>query len=298
VTPVLLAGLGLGVGLVLIASGLRPAPAPLDRALAELHRRRPDPLGLRGEAGASLLTRSLGSALAPTAYGRRLATSMAADLRITGTTPAEHLAQRAAFTVMALLWAPLAASVMWAGGVPVGAALPAWGSLALAPVGFLYPAVLLKSKAADRRRSFRHAFSSFLDVVSVSLAGGRGVDSALHDGAEAGQGWAFDELGRSLLESRLLGETPWAGLARLGRELAVPELSELAASAALAGDEGARVRASLAAKARALRLRGLTDIEAAAQSATERMALPVVLLLLGFIAFLIYPAITQVLKGI
>ena len=297
-TPALFAGLGVGTGLLLILSGLRPAPVPLDRALSELHRRRPDPLGLRAGPGGSFLARAVGSALAPTAYGQRVARSLGADLRITGTTPAEHLAQRAAFTVVALLWAPLATAVMWAGGVPVGAALPAWVSLALAPVGFLYPAVLLRSKAADRRRSFRHAFSSFLDIVSISLAGGRGVDSALHDGAEAGQGWAFAELRQALLESRLLGETPWAGLARLGGELAVPELGELAASAALAGNEGARVRASLAAKARALRLRGLTDIEAAAQSATERMTLPVVLLLLGFIVFLIYPAIDQVLQGI
>lgn len=297
-TPALLAGLGIGTGLLLIASGLRPAPAPLDRALAHLHGRRPDPLGLRTGSGGSLLTRSLGSALVPTAYGQRVAVSLAADLRITSVTPAEHLAQRAAFMALALLWAPLASAVMWAGGVPVGPALPMWGSLALAPVGFLYPAVLLRSRAADRRRSFRHAFSSFLDVVSISLAGGRGVDSALHDGAGAGQGWAFDELRRALLEARLLGETPWAGLARLGGELAVPELRELAASAALAGNEGARVRASLAAKARALRLRSLTDIEAAAQSATERMTLPVVLLLLGFIVFLIYPAVTEVLRGI
>jgi hypothetical protein len=100
------------------------------------------------------------------------------------------------------------------------------------------------------------------------------------------------------LEARLQGETPWAGLARLGEELSFPELGELAASAALAGDEGARVRASLAAKARSLRLHGLTDVEAAAQSATERMTLPVVLLMLGFIVFLVYPAVEQVLHGI
>jgi len=158
--------------------------------------------------------------------------------------------------------------------------------------------VLLKAKADDRRRSFRHAFSSFLDIVSISLAGGRGVESALHDGAEAGQGWAFDLLQRALLEARLQGVTPWKGLGRLGEELAIAELGELAASAALAGDEGARVRASLAAKSRALRLRGLADIEAAAQSATERMTLPVVLLMFGFIVFLIYPAVVQVLHGI
>jgi Flp pilus assembly protein TadB len=101
-----------------------------------------------------------------------------------------------------------------------------------------------------------------------------------------------------MLEASLLGKTPWAGLARLGDELEVPELKELAASAELAGSEGARVRASVAVKARALRLRALADAEAAAQSASERMSLPIVLLLVGFVLFLGYPAVVQVLAGL
>ena len=64
------------------------------------------------------------------------------------------------------------------------------------------------------------------------------------------------------------------------------------------GAEGARVRASLAAKARTLRLRGLAEIETAAQSASERMSLPVVGLMLGFIVFLACPAVNQVLTGL
>lgn len=297
-TPALLVGLGLGTGVLLVLSGLRPAPIPLEHALATLHRRRPDPLGLANSKPRSMTTRLLSEPLVETPFGTRVTGHLTADLRITGSTESEHLAQRAAFVLLALVWAPFTTAVMWAGGVHIGVAFPLWVSLALAPVGFLYPSVLLKAKAADRRRSFRHAFSSFLDIVSISLAGGRGVDSALHDGAEAGNGWAFEELRRALLEARLLGDTPWSGLARLGEELAFPELGELAASAALAGDEGARVRSSLAAKARSLRLHGLTDIEAAAQAATERMTLPVVLLMLGFIVFLVYPAIEQVLHGI
>jgi Flp pilus assembly protein TadB len=187
---------------------------------------------------------------------------------------------------------------MQVGGVDVGFVLPLWCSLALAPIGFLLPVLQLRSKAADRRRTFRHALSAFLDVVSISLAGGRGVDSALHDAAESGHGWAFDELRRSLLEARLQGETPWTGLARLGQDLAIPELGELAASASLAGTEGARVRTSLAAKARSLRLRGLTEIEAAAQSASERMSFPIVVLMVGFIVFIAYPAVDRVLTGL
>lgn len=297
-TVALVLGLGLGLGAWLVVSGVSPAPVPLERALAQLHRRRTEPLGLEAVHPPSMLVRLLGESWVDSPLGRRLSQRVAADLRITGTSPAEHLAARVGIGLTALLWAPFTAGLMTAGGVRIGFTLPLWVSIGLAPVGFVYPSIALKSKAADRRRSFRHAFSAFLDVVSISLAGGRGVESALYAGAEAGQGWALAELRRALLEARLLGETPWAALARLGHELAVPELSELAASASLAGSEGARVRASLAAKARSLRLRGLTEIEAAAQSASERMSLPIVALMVGFIVFLIYPAVEQVLNGL
>jgi Flp pilus assembly protein TadB len=291
-------GTSFGAGLLLVLSGLRPSPPPLQRALAELHRR--SPVGLVGQPRSepSLVTRLLGSSWESSPVGQRILERVAADLRITGTTPAQHLASSVAVALTGLLWAPCTAALMALGGVPVGLAFPLWGSLAFAPVGLVYPSIALRSRATERRRSFRHAFSAFLDIVSISLAGGRGVDSALHDGAGAGRGWAFDEVRRALLEARLAGETPWAGLDRLGTELGVSELSELAASAALAGSEGARVRSSLAAKARAIRLRSLAEAEAAAQSASERMSLPIVLLMVGFIVFLVYPAIDRVLTGI
>jgi Flp pilus assembly protein TadB len=152
--------------------------------------------------------------------------------------------------------------------------------------------------AVERRRGFRHALGCFLDLVAVRLAGGAGVEGALNDSATSGLGWAFGEIRQALAQARLMGEAPWAGLDRLGNDLAISELSELAASVALAGDEGARVRTSISAKARSIRLRGLADAESSAQAASERMSLPIVLLMLGFVIFLGYPAVMQVLMGL
>jgi Flp pilus assembly protein TadB len=165
----------------------------------------------------------------------------------------------------------------------------------LGAVGYFVPTLTLRSRAEERRRSVRHALSSFLDLVSVSLAGGAGVETALHRSVETGQGWAFEELRHALLMSSLLGSTPWAALDRLGVELGVVELRELAASVALAGEDGARVRTSIAAKARALRARSLTDTEADAEAATERMSLPIVVLMVGFMIFVVFPAISRIL---
>lgn len=294
-TAALVAGLGLATGLLLILSGALPAPLPVDRALAQLHRERTRDYDTPEE---SRLDRLLGRSWSESALGARITLAASADLRVTGQTATAHLAQRLAFGLLGLLWAPLVVLIMSIGGVRVGAALPLWVCVVLAPLGFAYPGLALRSAAAERRRGFRHALSAFLDVVAVSLASGRGVDTALRDGVRAGNGWPFAELEQALSEARLLGESPWTALARLSRSIGVPELAELAASAALAGNEGARVRSSLAAKARAIRVRGLAEVEGAAQSATERMTLPVVLLMVGFIVFLGYPAIDRVINGI
>ena len=291
-------GLLAGVGVVLIVTGLVPAPAPLASEIAALYRRRPI---ARPEDALRPRTRRvalLGEPAANTPAGKNLTARYATDLRVTDTTVAEHLAERASLGLCGLLWAPVTAAMLRLAGLDTGLLVPLWASAVLAPLGFFYPSIALRARAADRRRSFRHALSGFLDVVSISLAGGRGVDTALRDAATAGQGWAFEALRSALLEAQLLGETPWSGLARLGTEMGIPELGELAASAALAGSEGARVRVSLAAKARSLRLRGLSDVESSAHSASELMSVPVVLLMLGFVVFLGYPAIVRVLQGI
>ena len=176
--------------------------------------------------------------------------------------------------------------------------VPLWASLIFMVAGFFAPDLGVHSEATRRRRDFRHALSSFLDLVVVALAGGGGVETALADAASVGSGWAFGYLRRALDQARLARQTPWAALGRLGQQLGVIELTELAASVALAGTEGAKVRASLAAKAASVRTHQLAEAETADQAASERMSLPVVLLFAGFLLFLGYPAVQKVLTGL
>jgi Flp pilus assembly protein TadB len=184
------------------------------------------------------------------------------------------------------------------GGAKIGFIVPLWVSLVLMVGGFILPDLGIRADAGRRRRDFRHALGSFLDLVVVALAGGGGVETALTDAASIGGGWAFAHLRRSLDEARLARLTPWAGLGRLGNELGISELSELAASVSLAGTEGAKVRASLAAKAVSLRTHELAEAETADQAATERMSLPIVMLFAGFLFFIGFPAVERVLTGL
>lgn len=288
-------GVGLGFGFLLIVTGVVPARPALTAALARLHQ----PRVIRSDRPTeSLLVRLVGRPLARTDVADRLLARRRADLRVAGTTSEELVAKQALCALSGLLWAPATVALMGLGGISVSVALPVWISLVLAATGFFVPLLGLKVAAAERRRGFRHALSCFLDLVAVRLAGGAGVESALSASANSGQGWMFGEVRQALAEARLMGEPPWTGLDRLGTDLGVSELNELAASVTLAGDEGARVRTSIAAKARSIRTRGLSDAESAAQAASERMSLPIVLLMVGFVVFLGYPAVTQVLTGL
>lgn len=296
-TTNVLLGLGLAAGLLLVIAGMFPARVPLTEALGRINQPRMiTPFGSVGNS--SLLHRLVGSPIATSPIGVALGKRAASDLRVVGMTLPELVAKMTLTFLVGLVWAPAVAGVMALGGVAVGWALPAWGALLLGVVGATVPLLGLRADAAKRREGFLHALSCFLDLVSVRLAGGAGVDGALNQCADAGHGWAFVEIRQALAEARLMGEAPWNGLARLGTELGVAELGELAASVSLAGNEGARVRTSLSAKARSIRTKGLADAQADAESASERMSLPVVMLMLGFVAFLGYPAVMQVLTGL
>ena len=141
-------------------------------------------------------------------------------------------------------------------------------------------------------------FSSYLDLTNVLLAGGAGNETALVAAADAGDGWAYDEVRRALIHARSARRSPWVELASLGRRFNLPEIIEVAGSVQLAGEHGARIRSSLAAKADSLRYRQMGEIEAQAQASTERMGIPMVMLFISFIALIGYPAVTTVVGGL
>jgi tight adherence protein C len=289
----LLTGAVLGTGVLVLARSLTPVRPDLATALERLNR--PVAIVTSAPEEAHRVLVSLARALG---MDRLITGSIGADLRLLGRSRESHLARCLVVGLESALIAPAVAAVLRIGGFDLPMVMPLALLVGLALAGVVLPNVVLRSEARRRRRDFNHALGAFLDLVAVNLAAGRGVEGALDTAAGAGQGWAFAEIRRALYRAKIMGETPWTGLDLLAEELAIPDLRELAASVTLAGDSGAKVRASLAAKARALRTKSLADVEEAAQAASERMSLPVILLLCGFILFIGFPAIARVLEGI
>lgn len=187
--------------------------------------------------------------------------------------------------------------LVWAALTAIGIQVPpAVGILALASgvAWFYLPDLRLREQVVQRRKAFQYALSAYLDLVNVILAGGGGIETALVAAADAGDGWAFAKLRHALHRAQRINEPLWTAFDELGDELGVNELRDLASSIGLAGAQGARIRASLAVKADTLRSHQIAETEAAAEATTERMNLPTAVLLLGFLIFIVFPAVTAI----
>jgi pilus assembly protein TadC len=297
----LLLGGGLGLGVFVLARALVWPHPRLARALVDLDRPRlsvADRRDLERAGRAEVWERRIGRSLVGLvdAMGVDLE-RLRRDLRIVDR-PLERLCvEKVLAAVVGLVMPPLWALVLASGGITIPAGLVVLVALGTAIAGFVLPDVIVRRAAAARRDGFRHALSSYLDLVNVVLAGGAGIETALRAAADAGDGWAFTELRAALDRAQFTRVSPWDVFNELGDELAIAELSELSASARLAGEQGARVKSSLVAKAASLRGHEMARIEAAAQAASERMAIPTVMLFTAFIAFIGYPALAVIVGG-
>jgi tight adherence protein C len=284
--------LGIVVGAAVAGSvfSLSPPPPSLRLALLRLHRAAPTAPHetiSRPSWTVVRLARLIGAQ-------RLIGSSLRADLAITEHDEAWLFSTTALVISGGVALGPALFVVAEIAGIHLPWGLPLAITAVVGPSVGLAQVLALHSEAARRREAFSFALSAYLDLVVVSMAAGRGVEGALSVAAETGTGSAFEALRRALNGARLYGVPPWDALDDLGAQLGVAELSGIAASIRLAGASGARVRSSLAARAKALRARGLAEARAAAESETERMSVPVVLLVLGFIVLIGYPAVVQI----
>lgn len=297
---VILLGLGLGGFLALTVYGINPPRASLADTLALLGRSPAVPSPSTGAGQGEGWASRLGQQAVPTLKALGLPTrSLRRDLAVAEVPVERFLAEKAAAFLAGFLAPSVASFLLWAlTGSGLGVQLTAVGSLMTGAVLFFTPDLSVRATARQRRRELRHTLSVFLNLVVIALAGGAGIHQALADAGANPHGWGAAQLRRALTAAEVGRTNVWHELGELGARTGVQELAELAATVSLAGSEGAKVRISLEAKAAAMRTRSLAESDGAAQSATERMSLPVVVLFAGFLVFIGYPALQNVLAGL
>jgi Flp pilus assembly protein TadB len=206
------------------------------------------------------------------------------------------LATKVMLSALGLVFGPLIFGIVWTLGVGVSPVIPIWLALMCGGVFFFLPDLEARRDAADKRKDLRRVVGAYLDLVSMNLAGGRGLPEALMAAAEISDGWALRRVRNALADARITGTSQWQALGQLGDELGIEELKDLSASLALVSDDGAKVRESLASRAETMRHRELAEIEGAAGEKSQSMLVAQLLLCAGFLVFLIFPAAMRVFQ--
>lgn len=212
------------------------------------------------------------------------------DLELLGITEVDFIRQSIQRTIFATVCG-LLSTILW---------ISLWNKPPLIVVLFLciavpflswhVPVKQVATASRIRRSDMDLAVAVYLDLVNVLLAGGAGVETAMLAAAGAGDGFSFEQIRLALVRAQSSRGSYWDSLRELGERTGVESLEDVAHSVQLAGEHGARIRQSLAAKATALRSKNLARIEHEAEQRTEHMGLPIVLLFLGFILLVGYPA--------
>ncbi|HLR96399.1 MAG TPA: type II secretion system F family protein [Jiangellaceae bacterium] len=300
-TLIMIAGAVAGLGVLVLLLVLAPPKASPAAALVRLDE---DRARLRRGEMTSQAVRTGGRRQQLTALGARVRDllrslglelgGLHSDLNILGRTLEQHLATSVLVGVGGF-FLPVVLGVVVTFGVPGLSGVLAGVVFGL--LGLLLPTILVRGEAEDKRRDFRHVVGSFLDLVAMNLAGGRGVPEALQAAADVSSSWAMVRIRDALLTARLHGVTPWAALGELGDELRIDELRDLGAALALVAEDGAKVRESLAARATSMRRRELAEAEGKAGERSQSMLVAQLLLAVGFLIFLIYPAVISIFSG-
>ncbi|HLX50436.1 MAG TPA: type II secretion system F family protein [Streptosporangiaceae bacterium] len=306
----ILAGAIAGAGLFLLGFALMPRRPSLARQIAALDApqqatRRPGPAYWAGKTPygrsaddeeMSEFSRRIGSSLAKICAERGWEfPSLRSNLLLAGKSFENYLVTKVLLGFFGLLVTPIFFYLLSVFGMRLPFFVPAWLSLTVAVIFFFLPDLEVKQKADQRRRDFRHAIGAFLDLVAMSLAGGRGVPEALMSASEIGGGWAMGLIKDTLANARITGRTPWQALGKLGEEIKIDELRDLSAALSLVAEDGAKVRESLTARAATLRRREIAELQGQAGERSQSMLVAQMIMCAGFMVFLIYPAITVLL---
>lgn len=219
------------------------------------------------------------------------------DLAITGSSLEQHLSRVLGLALVGLLGPSAVLAILRVAGLGLPVSLGLVAGIGLAAAMVVGVRRELHATAQSRRAEFRRSLSVYLDLVAMSMEAGRGHSEALPAAAEIGSGWTFTHLQDAIDGARYSGIAPWVSLGRLGERIGMPELTDLDSALRLAHDDGAKVKATLVARAGTLRAQRIADAEADANQNTESMKFTLIVMVFAFLAYELYPSIVRLFAG-
>ena len=207
-------------------------------------------------------------------------------LTLMGRSTARHYTIKLVAAVVGFLVPSVAAVILFAVGRP--SAMPMVASVVAAVVGFVVPDVALRHQGKDVGTDAMEALLTYFDLVTLERLANQSATQALVSASDLSDNPVFVQIRLALERARLEQRMPYADLRRLGRELELPALVDLADVMAL-DESGASLAATLRARVKELRDAHLTTLKVAATSVSERMTVFMVIPSLIFGLILIAP---------
>lgn len=216
-------------------------------------------------------------------------------LRMAGRSVERHYTTKALLAVVGLVLPLLVAAIA---GLIVGmtAASIAVAAPMLAVAGFFVPDLLLAAGDDDTTEDATEALLTYFDLVTLERLANRSGTQALRAAAGISDVTVFAAIRDALERARLEQRPPYPELRRLGAELELPALVDVADVMSL-DESGASLATALRARVRELRDAHLTNAKIQAAAVSERMTFFMVIPALVFAAFFLVPPILRLLAG-
>ncbi|MBF2055527.1 MAG: type II secretion system F family protein [Candidatus Sericytochromatia bacterium] len=159
---------------------------------------------------------------------------------------------------------------------------------ALAALGYYYPLIRLNSQIESRRRAMFRALPDFVDLLTICLEAGMGLDAALNLVVRKAQpGPLRDELERTIKEIRV-GKTRAQALKDMARRLDMKEITSFVVAIVQAEQIGSNLSATLKVQSEITRESRWQKAQELAQKAPVKMLFPMLLLIFPNIFLMIF----------
>jgi tight adherence protein C len=159
---------------------------------------------------------------------------------------------------------------------------------ALAGVGYVAPALVVRSAVRRRRQEIGPALPDALDLLCVCVQAGLGIDASIQKLVEHSHGPLADEFELMLAEMRI-GESRHDALRKLAERADVPELSAVVRAILHADQQGTPLSRVLAVQATEVRTKRQLAAENDANKTPVKMLFPTMMF--------IFPALFVVVLG-
>ena len=175
-------------------------------------------------------------------------------------------------------------------------ALPVVAGLVLGVLGYFVPDIVIGRGASTTGADATEALLTFVDLVTLERLANSSATQSLHAAATVSDQAVFVAIRGSLQRSRLEPRAPFAELKRLGDELELPALCDIADVMKL-DDSGASLSEALRARVKELRDAHLTQAKIEATTVSERMTFLMVIPSLIFGLLFLVPPLLRMLSS-